>query len=300
MEIESPLLSEYVKHLSLERGLSLNTCRSYASDLSAYIASLNGRDPLKVSSEDLTDYLWELKSKKKLSPRSIFRAMEALRSFYKYQAAEERIADDPTRNFKGPHLPERLPVYLSYQEVDSLLRTAARAASGTSWEGIRIHAMIEMLYATGMRASEILALKPQDVNLAEGWLKVLGKGSKERLIPFNDRAKATLIRYLRYREEKFGKKGCAPQIFLSRTGARLSRPQFWRDLASLGKAAGLKQKVHPHLLRHSFASHLVQNGADLRSVQEMLGHASLTTTQIYTHLETSGIKDAHSKHHPRG
>ena len=297
---ESPLLSEYLRHLSLERGLALNTCNAYAADLRSFLKTLGARDPLKVSSDHLSEYLWKLRSEKKLKPASVFRAMEALRSFYRFQLSEDRIADDPTRNFQSPHLPERLPQYLSQREMQQLFRSTQSASASNRFEILRSLTALELLYATGMRVSEMLALKPQDVNLNEGWIRVFGKGSKERMVPLHDRGKATLTAYLRQRLERFENKPMAAEIFLSRSGRKLSRSQFWRDLKSLGEKAGLGRELYPHLLRHSFASHLLQGGADLRSVQELLGHANLTTTQIYTHLETSGIKSAHRKHHPRG
>lgn len=297
---DAPLLSEYLRHLSLERGLSLNTAKAYASDLRTFFKHLGEKDPLKVAPQDLTDYLWKLRSSRKLKPSSVFRAMEALRSFYRFQISEEKIADDPTQNFQSPRLPERLPRYLNQRETQVLFRAAQNDTSQDRFEALRSLTALELLYATGMRVSEMLGLKPQDINLNDGWVRVLGKGSKERMIPLHDRAKRTLAAYLRLRQERFEQKTAAPEVFLSRAGRKLSRVQFWRDLKALGKKAGLKDDLHPHLLRHSFASHLLQGGADLRSVQELLGHANLTTTQIYTHLETSGIKSAHKRHHPRG
>lgn len=296
---DHPLLAEYLKHLSLERGLSSNTCKSYESDLRAYFASLAGTDALKATPDSLTRYLWKLRQEKKLKPTSVFRAMEALRSFYRFQLGEERIADDPTRNFQSPRLPERLPKHLNQRETQTLFR-AAQTGEIDRFEDLRMLTALELLYATGMRVSEMLGLKPQDVNLAEGWVRVFGKGSKERMVPLHERAGRVLKAYLQRREERFDKKGADPEVFLSRSGKRLSRVQFWRDLKTLGKKAGLDQGLHPHLLRHSFATHLLQGGADLRSVQELLGHANLATTQIYTHLDASGIKSAHQKHHPRG
>ena len=296
----SPLLSEYLRHLSLERGLAPNTCRAYAADLRAFFKSLGNQDPLRVTPETLSGYFWKLRSEQRLKPSSVFRAMEALRSFYRFQVSEERLSEDPTRNFQSPRLPERLPQVLNQRETQGLFRAAQSASAPDRFAALRSMTALELLYATGMRVSELLALKPQDINLTEGWVRAFGKGSKERMIPLHNRAKATLAAFLRLRQERFEKRTSAPEIFLSRSGRKLSRVQFWRDLKNLGKKAGLDDRLYPHLLRHSFASHLLQGGADLRSVQEMLGHASLTTTQIYTHLETSGIKSAHQRHHPRG
>lgn len=283
-----------MKHVTLERGLSPNTCLAYTSDLEQFFAHLAGREPLTASPDDLSDYLWELKTKRKLEPVTLFRKIEALRSFYGYQAAEQRIACSPAESFRAPRLPARLPHYLSAEEVERLMTVPLDG----SFEMARSRTMIELLYATGMRVTELLSLRPESVNLQDGWVRVLGKGSKERLIPVHERAVALLRQYLTLRTGKF--EDPEPQLFLNRRGASLSRVSFWRDLSAYGRKAGIKTKLHPHLLRHTFATHLLQGGADLRSVQEMLGHASLGTTQIYTHLEKSELKKSHAKHHPRG
>ena len=292
----SSLHEEFVRHLSLERGLSKNTCLAYGSDIEDFFRWLGKRDPLKADPQVLSDYLWHLKSDKDLEASSIFRKQEALRAFYKFQSAEERVAQDPTRKFRAPHLPDRLPRYLTIEEVQTLLRVADRG----SFQTTRVKTVIELLYATGMRASELLTLRPDYVNLEEGWVRVLGKGSKERMIPLHRKAREALARYLRLRGERFEGRPTAAAVFLNRSGKSLSRVQLWRDLRALGRRAGLSRELHPHLLRHTFASHLLQGGADPRAVQEMLGHANLTTTQIYTHLDKSGLKAVHRKHHPRG
>ncbi len=204
------------------------------------------------------------------------------------------MAASPAAELRSPRRPARLPQVLSPEEVLRLLR----APTGASYESLRTHIMLELLYATGMRVSELLALKAEYINLQDGWVRVLGKGSKERLIPIHERALALLRQYLELRRRRFPQPD--PEVFLGRGGRCLSRFQFWRDLNALAKSAGLAGRVHPHILRHSFATHLLQGGADLRSVQEMLGHSSLATTQIYTHLEKSGLKESHRRHHPRG
>jgi integrase/recombinase XerD len=221
--------------------------------------------------------------------------MEALKSFYLFQAGEGRITDNPTQALRSPRLPSRLPKYLTREEMDRLFSVPVE----DSFESARARTMLEVLYATGMRVSELLSLKPDAVNVEDGWVRVFGKGSKERLIPIHDRAVSVFKQYLALRRDKFQER-CAPELFLNRAGRVLSRAQYWRDLRDLGVRAGLSQPLHPHLLRHTFATHLLQGGADLRSVQEMLGHSSLATTQIYTHLEKSALKGAHRKFHPRG
>lgn len=282
--------------MALERGAAKNTCAAYASDLRDFMAWLGAQDPLKAEPKLLDEYLWVAKSEKGLSAASLFRRMEALRAFYRFQAAEERVTDDPTRDFRAPRLPRCLPDALTEDEMSRLLS----APDGGTFQGLRAKVMLELLYATGIRASELLSLKTEYVNLAEGWVRVLGKGSKERMVPMHERAVSALSRWLRERERRFADKAHAPQVFLGRGGKAMSRVQLWRDLTALAKRAKLGRPVHPHLFRHTFATHLIRGGADARSVQELLGHASLQTTQIYTHLDGGALKRAHKKHHPRG
>jgi integrase/recombinase XerD len=225
----------------------------------------------------------------------LFRKMEAIKSFYAFQASEDRIPESPANALRAPRLPSRLPKYLSREDMDRLFSVAVDG----SFEDARARTMLEVLYATGMRVSELLSLRLDAVNLQDGWARVFGKGSKERLIPLHEKAASVISQYLSLRRAKFKDEGAA-EMFVSRAGGKLSRAQFWRDLRSLGKRAGVSTPLHPHLLRHTFATHLLQGGADLRSVQEMLGHVSLATTQIYTHLEKSALKGSHRKFHPRG
>ncbi|MEK7743005.1 MAG: tyrosine recombinase [Elusimicrobiota bacterium] len=293
---EPPLLADFVRHITLERGLAHNTCLAYASDLADYLEWLGVRDPLQADSKLLSDYLWRLKAEKGLSAASVFRKMEALRAFYRFQAVEERIPEDPTAGFKSPHLPKRLPEFLTEPEVERLLEVP----DGGGFHLVRAKAMLELFYAAGIRASELISLRPEYANLGEGWVRVMGKGSKERMVPIHERARRVLERYLRLREARFGARGSDSEMFLSRSGKRLSRVQLWRDLRMLGRRAKLSRELHPHLLRHTFATHLLRGGADPRSVQELLGHSSLSTTQIYMHLDASDMKNAHDKYHPRG
>jgi integrase/recombinase XerD len=221
--------------------------------------------------------------------------MEALRSFYSYQLAERRLAANPTENFRRPRLAARLPKFLTREEVEALLKVPLDGTFGR----MRTKVMFELLYACGMRVSELVGLRPEMINLQDGWVRVLGKGSKERLIPLHARAAKLLEAYLLARARLFPDRG-GPEAFLGKSGRKISRVQFWRELRAFGKVAGVKRPLHPHLLRHTFATHLLKGGADLRSVQEMLGHSSLSTTQIYTHLDPEGLKAAHDKFHPRG
>lgn len=288
-------LEEFSRYLTLERGLSPRTVSAYGADLKAFTAwaATKGVDPVKARREHVDEFLWAEKERG-LKATSLFRKAEALKAFFVYQAVEGRVTDNPAEAVRAPRRPTRLPRYLTKEEAARLLA----APSGASYDDARDRALLELLYAAGLRVSELLGLKPEAVNLADGWVRVTGKGSKERLVPVHARASTAIRLYLAEREKRF--KAPAPELFLGRSGRKLSRVQFWRRLQELGKRAGLKTHLHPHLLRHTFATHLLQGGADLRAVQEMLGHADLSTTQIYTHLDSGALKSAHARHHPRG
>jgi len=292
----APLASEFYRYLTLERGLSRNTCLAYAGDLGAFLSycEIIKSDPLKADAHSVEEYLWTLKADKKLKSSSIFRKTEALRSFYRFLMLEGRLAADPTRNFKAPRMAQRVPKFLSGRDMDKLLTYPAR----DNFARMRTVAAIELLYAAGLRVSELLGLRLEAVNMQQGWMRVLGKGAKERIVPVHQAALDTLKKYMELRQAKFGGKPAADEIFVNRSGKKISRVQLWKDILKLGKEADVQIAVHPHLFRHTFASHLVQAGADLRSVQEMLGHASLNNTQIYAHVEKSGVKAAHEKFHP--
>jgi len=310
-----PLASEFYRYLTLERGLSRNTCLAYAGDLNAfleYCVTLKS-DPLKADAHSVEEYLWTLKADKKLKSSSIFRKTEALRSFYRFLMLDGKLSADPTRNFKAPKMTSRVPKFLSGRDMEKLLTCPA----SDNFARMRTVAAIELLYAAGLRISELLSLRLEAVNFRQGWIRVFGKGAKERIVPVNQAALETLQKYMELRQAKFGGlprtlsaaakvRGephasapmAAAEIFVNRSGKKISRVQLWKDILKLGKEAEVQIPVHPHLFRHTFASHLVQGGADLRSVQEMLGHASLNNTQIYAHVEKSGVKAAHDKFHP--
>ncbi len=288
-------LEEFARYLRLERGLSPRTVEAYAGDVGRFLAWARARalDARAATRAQLDDFLWD-ERRRGLKPASLFRAIGALKSFFAYQAVEGRLPESPAESLRGPRRGRRLPKKLTRAEASRLLA----APDGESYEDVRERAMLELLYASGLRVSELLSLTPESVNLQEGWVRVRGKGSKERLVPVHARAVAALKFYLLERERRF--KSSAAELFLGRSGMKLSRVQFWRLLRALGKRAGIAAAVHPHLLRHTFATHLLEGGADLRAVQEMLGHSDLSTTQIYTHLDASGLKASHAKHHPRG
>ena len=291
------LLADYARYLSLERRLSPNTLAAYVSDLRQFLAGIKerGRTPEKASSGDISAWIESL-SEKGLKASSVFRKLEAVKSFFAFQVSEGRMAASPAAAFRSPRQSARLPKTLSLGDIESLLG----ALGGEGFQALRLRAIVELLYASGIRVSELLGLKPEDLNLADGWVRVFGKGSRERLVPIPESVARTLRRYQEIRLSKFSGKRQASELFLSRSGRRLGRAEVYKELRALGTRAQLSRPLHPHLLRHSFATHLLQGGADLRVVQEMLGHASLATTQIYTHLERSALKDAHRKFHPRG
>jgi integrase/recombinase XerD len=266
---------------------------SYKADLNAYQLALqkSSKDPLHVTHEYLTDYLWSRKSQG-IQASSLARYIASLRAFYRFLLAEGHLQKDPTAFLQSPRKPERLPRYLSVKEISDLMS----AAAGRSLAQIRLRAMLELMYATGLRVSELTQLTFDQLDLKVGYVRAFGKGSKERIVPIGERARLAVQGYLNKRPET---PASIKTVFVSNRKVPMSSVQFWRLVRATAKAAGINKPVTPHTLRHSFASHLVQNGADLRAVQEMLGHASIATTQIYTHLSRSHLQDAHRKFHPR-
>ncbi len=291
-----PLAADFSRHLGMERGLAKNTCLAYAGDAEGFLAYCEARrtDPALAEPPFVEAYLWSLKKDRGLGPASIFRKTEALRAFYRYLRLEGKAQKDPTSNFHAPKLPRKVPRFLDRRHMEKLLGYP----TGGAFARVRAAAAIELLYASGIRVSELLGLRLESVNFQQGWLRVFGKGAKERMVPVNAAALGRLREYLEARQQKFGGQAVADELFLNRSGKKLSRVQMWKDIVAFGREAGVEIKPHPHLFRHTFASHLVQGGADLRSVQEMLGHASLNTTQIYAHVDKGDVKRAHDKFHP--
>jgi integrase/recombinase XerD len=267
--------------------------KSYQSDLTAFLAYLARlhKDPLRVSHDDLTEYLWERKSKD-VKPSSLARYIASLRAFYRFLSAEGLIRRDPAALLQTPRQPGRLPRSLSVEEVSRLMASVP----GRKMAQARLRAMLELMYAAGLRVSELTHLTFDQLDLSVGYVRVFGKGGKERIVPVGERARLALQNYLALRPQT---PASVKTVFVSNRKTPMSAVQFWRLLGATARAAGIKQPVTPHTLRHSFASHLVQRGADLRAVQEMLGHASIATTQIYTHLDQSHLQEAHKKYHPR-
>lgn len=287
-------LNDFISYIVIEKGLSKNTALAYKSDINKLLKYSQKKEiPIeKFEHHDITDFLWEIKTEG-LKPRSIYRITESIRQFYKYLNAENLTENNPTLHIAAPKIPEKLPSMLTLEEVDILLNSI----DASNEMNIRNRAMLEILYATGLRVSELINLKFSNINVNEGFLRVIGKGSKERIIPFGEKAKNFLVAYLNIRKPR---KDESDSVFISRLGKKLSRVEFWRQLKNIAKNAGINKNITPHVLRHSFASHLLAGGADIRFVQEMLGHSSIATTQIYTHLDNDKLKETHKKFHPRG
>ncbi|MFH0826689.1 MAG: site-specific tyrosine recombinase XerD [Candidatus Omnitrophota bacterium] len=291
------LIDTFLSYLSVERGLSLNTLASYRRDLHAYLDFISRRhvDALsKIARVDITNFMMNQKDRG-LSANSIARRLAAIRMFHRFLARERVLKSDPSSLIDSPKLWKKIPDTLSLNEVEVLLAQP----SIRDRQGIRDKAILETLYATGMRVSEAVNLKKADVNLDIGFLRCVGKGNKERVIPLGKKAAASIHRYGEVSRPHFLKNKESEFLFLSRLGKRLSRQSMWKLIKRYALAARIKKPLKPHMLRHSFATHLLERGADLRSVQEMLGHANISTTQIYTHINKERLKAVHKMYHPR-
>jgi integrase/recombinase XerD len=288
----------YLTHLAAERGLSANTVRAYADDLRAVMDFLAGegvRSWQEVDSLHLVAYLARA-SRQGLAPRTRARRLSALRGLFRFLLREGRASHDPLAGLSGPRLPGGLPHFLSRQEVERLLA----APDPTTDLGRRDRAILELMYAAGLRVSEVIGLGVGDVQFQVGVLTVRGKGAKERLVPVHQTALEVLQDYLAGPRQRLLKGKRHDEVFLSRRGDPLSRMGLWHIVKRHVTAAGITGHVTPHTLRHTFATHLLEGGADLRSVQLMLGHADIATTEIYTHLSRRRLQEIHRKYHPRG
>lgn len=289
------LLDQFTNHLRIERGLSDNTVSSYSSDLIKYFSYLEKKklNPVSVTREDIGKYLGQLKTK--FAERTIARNLSAVKMFYKFLINEGIVTDNPARLLEPIKLPGRLPGILSKEEVDNLLSMPDIDTT----LGQRDSAMLELLYATGLRVSELVGLHLNSINLEPGYVRTVGKGSKERIVPMGDKARDSLKLYLMQGRTELIKGKNVPYLFLNSRGSSISRQGFWKIIKKYGIIAGITKKITPHRLRHSFATHLLEGGADLRSVQVMLGHSDISTTQIYTHISRERLKQIHEKYHPR-
>jgi integrase/recombinase XerD len=291
-------LDLFISYLAVEKGLSANTREAYSRDLARYLDFLDkqGRTaPDSVKSTDIALFMGRLKDLG-IGPRSRARCLSAIRMFHRFLMVENYAESNPTSIIEAPRILHKLPQFLTAQEVDALLA----ACAGTSAENVRDLAMLELLYATGLRVSELVGLKRREVNLDSGYLMTVGKGNKERLVPIGESARDKVGTYLAVVRTKLDPPGANPFLFLSRLGTDMSRQAFWNIVKKRALMAGIRKSISPHTLRHSFATHLLENGADLRSVQIMLGHADLSTTQIYTHVTRERLKRLHQQIHPRG
>jgi integrase/recombinase XerD len=292
------LLDAYLDQLWLEKGLSRNTLESYGRDLRFFAAWLEtqGRGLLLADRSDLLNYL-NHRSSIGVASRSVARGLSAIRSFYKYLLRENRIVEDPTLRIDNPKLGRKLPDTLSESEVDALL-AAPNTASAV---GYRDRTMLELLYATGLRVTELVTLEMNDLNLRQGVLRVMGKGGKERLVPMGDEAMAWVEGFVRdHRSLLMRRSESEAVLFPSNRGREMTRQAFWYLIKRHAAEAGIRHSLSPHSLRHAFATHLVNHGADLRVVQLLLGHSDLSTTQIYTHVAKQRMQALHAAHHPRG
>lgn len=291
-------INEFLDYLSVERGLSKNTILGYGRDLKKfadYLESKNIKDLDAVKRSDITKFMLHLKDNG-LSSNSISRNIVAIKVFYKFLVREGLLKVDIAGVLESPKLIRPLPEVLTIREVDNLLSIP----NGRDWMSIRDKAALEVMYATGLRVSEIVELLTNNVNLEMGFLRCVGKGGKERIVPLGRKAAGSLRRYLERVRPGLIKKTVDAHLFLSRLGRKISRQSFWGMIGKYARLAKISKKIKPHTLRHSFATHLLERGADLRSVQEMLGHANISTTQLYTHISRERLKGIHKKYHPRG
>ena len=292
-------LDSFLVYLTMNRGLSKNTIESYSRDISSLTAFLGKRgisDSAAVSEREIAAFFEHLRGKK-LSPRSVARNIVSLKQFFRFLLTENVITGDPMRNTVSPKPAKTLPHTLSLSEVETLLREPEK---GKSEKALRDRAMLEVLYATGVRVSELVSLELNRVNLDHGYVITLGKGSKERIVPIGNAAIRKTRDYLSDARPKLLRGRSSEYLFVtSRTASKMSRQRFWRIIKDYALAAGIHSHITPHVLRHSFATHLLERGADLRSIQAMLGHSDISTTQIYTYVEKERLKRIHKKSHPR-
>jgi len=291
------LLKAFIEYISSERGLAKNTIDSYQRDLKNYISFLNSENIYNINNTTRTiivSYLLYMQKQGKASS-SISRACAAIKAFYHFLMNERLIQSDPTVNLDSPKMEHRLPRVLTVEDVINLLN---QPDTRNCW-GIRDKSMLELLYATGIRVSELIKIRVEDINTDVGFLRCFGKGSKERIVPIGSIALNYLKLYINTARSEILKGYESDILFLNHRGQALSRQGVWKILRKYAAKAGLSSKITPHTLRHSFATHLLENGADLRAVQEMLGHADISTTQIYTHITRKKIKEVYDRTFPR-
>jgi integrase/recombinase XerD len=299
MQIHALIVS-FMNYIKVEKGLAANTLAAYDRDLRKFetFTEKAGLGLEAISREHIVDFLSGL-YRQGLDSHTVARNVASLRNFFRFALAEGALSTDPMLNLESPKTRRRLPIYLRVEDVDRLLEQPDRCTP----QGLRDHAILEVLYSTGLRVSELVNLKISDIEMRMGCLRCIGKGDKERLVPVGRKALAAVQAYLGksrpqlLRGREVGKPN--PWLFVNRFGSRFSRIGVWRLLTAYGRRAGIRARLSPHKLRHSFATHLLERGADLRSVQLMLGHADISTTQIYTHVMEERLKQVYKAHHPR-
>ncbi len=292
------VLEGFLDYLIVERGLAHLSVESYRSDLKWFFAYLKKNDKSvvsQISREDILSYL-ETLYRKGYAPRTTARKISCVRTFFKYLMETYQVQGNPTEHIDSPKLARKIPQYLETEEVERLLNSVDQ----TTFEGKRDATMLELLYATGLRVSELVNLEIYRVDLELGCVTVLGKGSKERVTPLGSPAAKAVLNYLDVVRPALMRGRKSEAIFVTRRGKPMTRQAFWKIIKKNAIVAGIFKEISPHTLRHSFATHMVQNDADLRSVQAMLGHADISTTEIYTHVAKKRLKQIHSRYHPRG
>jgi len=292
------LVDQYINYLLVEKGLSDNTIESYSSDLALYLEFLKKNGIKNISDAGTAVMLKHLAALRDagLGAKSRTRHLVTLRGFYRFLMQEKIVKHNPSKIINLPKSVLKLPDVLSVEEVKKLLNICDIKKP----KGIRDAAMIELLYAAGLRVSELVNVKFQNINMEAGFVRVFGKGSKERVVPIGLYAKEKIDHYIKSSRPLLLKNEVSQYLFIARAGKPMTRQGFWKQLKKYGETAGIKKRVTPHSLRHSFASHLLEGGADLRAVQVMLGHVDISTTQIYTHVARKHLKEMHEKYHPRG
>jgi integrase/recombinase XerD len=286
----------FLNCLRVEKGLSDNTIQAYRRDIAKFaaFAATRGLPAKDVRRGDVVDFLSTL-YRQGLDSRSVARHLVTIRHFFRFALMEGYVQDDPAATIESPRFRHSLPEFLSLEEVDTLLQQPDL----TSVVGLRDRAMIELMYSCGLRVSELCSLRVSDLEARAGCLRCIGKGDKERLVPVGRQALEVVQRYLRTSRPKLLREGSSSSLFLNQKGSKVGRIAFWKTLGQYGRKAGLRKALKPHMLRHSFATHLLDRGADLRSVQMMLGHSDISTTQIYTHVVEERLKQVYKAHHPR-
>ena len=289
-------IRSFLSYLRVEKGVSANTLDAYRRDVEKFAAFAAGQGLAldKVTRDEIVDFLRHLYHRK-LDSRSVARHLVTIRHFFRFALAEGLIREDPAETVESPRFRSSLPMFLTIDEVERLIAQP----DAKTVVGLRDRAMVEVMYSAGLRVSELCKLRLNDIHYDKGYVRCIGKGDKERLVPIGRRAVEVVRAYLAKSRPKLARENSRPLLFLSRKGGECSRHGFWKTISDCGRQAGIRKKLKPHMLRHSFATHLLDRGADLRAVQMMLGHSDISTTQIYTHVVEERLKQVYREHHPR-